>query len=183
MFDRFVQRFVPNRQPATAVLLHHLEKMGKAVNNRIANVNNGGCCVYASIVGEQLRKRNIDFGIIVSSQNGNEISLSRVRQWLANPYEKACWNVESVDFNHVALEIKVGDQTYHHDTDGTNLKSDFLMGWPVYGGFLTLEEAKALADVPENWNPRFNRSYIPVMRSLVSFHMRLYDFKSRKATA
>lgn len=154
--------------------------MGKAVQDRYPEINDGGCCVYASLVGEHLRIRHVPVKIIVSSENGKEVDLDEVRHKIYDPGYKECWNLHGVNFNHVGIEFEYQGKKYHHDTVQTVRRQKILMEWPIYRGYLTVQEAKKLAAESSNWNSCFDRSGIPHIETLIRFHMRAYDFKMRK---
>ena len=150
-------------------LIETLNKLGNRINRWYPDVNHGGCCVYASIVGEELRERGIEVRVIVAAWEAKK-NIDKARKSVNNIHQKNEWNAEDIYFNHVGIEFKYKGRTYHYDTDGVNPKSKMLGDFNVYPGRLSVDEAKVLADEREGWNDSFNRRSIPKLRK----HIRSY---------
>jgi len=150
-------------------LIESLDTLGKRINRWYPEINSGGCCVYASLIGEELRKRGIETRVIVAAW-GARANLDKVRTKLNNNNQKSEWNNNDVYFNHVGVEFKHNGKTFHYDSDGVKPKSKMLKTWTIYPGRLSVDEAKVLADEPEGWNDSFERSKIPSLKR----HVRSY---------
>ena len=150
-------------------LIESLNTLGQRINRRYPEINKGGCCVYASLIGEELRKRGIEVRIIVAAWGANK-NLDKVRPRLMKTDRKVEWNDNDVYFNHVGVEFRHKGKTFHYDSDGVNPKSKKLKSYDVYPGRLSVDEAKLLAAEPEGWNDSFGRSKIPSLKR----HVRSY---------
>lgn len=146
-----------------------LDALGRRINRWYPEINEGGCCVYASLIGEELRKRGIEVRIIVAAWGANK-NLDKVRTKLNNANRKVEWNDNDVYFNHVGVEFKYKGRTYHYDSDGVKPKSKKLKSFMVYPGRLSVDEATLLAAEPEGWNDSFERRKIPTLKR----HIRSY---------
>lgn len=144
-----------------------LNTLGRRINRWYPYINCGGCCVFASIVGEELLKRGIEARIIVGTDMDDE---DRAEGSNLNDLEssvgpqKERWNDNGVFFNHVGVELRLDDDVYHYDTDGINPESQMLKQYLLYDGSISVETAKALADEVEGWNECFDRKQIPSLR-------------------
>jgi len=149
-----------------------LNKLGRRIKRWYPYINNGGCCVYASIVGSELQRRGIDTRIIVGAWNGNEkIDINEARSNLQRPERMEEWNENNVFFNHVGVEIKFKGAIYHHDANGVTKKKKSLDNFRIYQGRLSVAEAKALAANPEGWNDSFDRRSIPKLKQHISKYL------------
>jgi len=146
-----------------------LNTLGQRINRYYPEINHGGCCVYASLIGEELRKRGIESRVIVAAW-GATTNIDKVRPQLMNTDRKVEWNDNDVYFNHVGVEFKYKGKTFHYDSDGVKPKSKKLKSYVIYPGRLSVDEAKLLADEPEGWNESFERSKIPALKR----HVRSY---------
>jgi hypothetical protein len=161
--------FLPRRAGLNMDLKETLDSLGQRINRWYPEINHGGCCVYAALIGEELRKRNIEVRVIVAAWGARK-NLDKVRTKLNNANRKEEWNGKDVYFNHVGVEFVYNGKTYHYDSDGVKPKSKNLKSFSVYPGRLSVDEARALADEPEGWNSDFNRSKIPSLKR----HIRSY---------
>ena len=150
-------------------LIESLNTLGQRINRWYPEINEGGCCVYASLIGEELRKRGIEVRIIVAAWGANK-NLDKVRPRLMKTDRKVEWNDNDVYFNHVGVEFRHKGKTFHYDSNGVNPKSKKLKSYVVYPGRLSVDEAKLLAAEPEGWNDSFGRSKIPSLKR----HVRSY---------
>ena len=149
-----------------------LEKVGKDVHRRWPNINNGGCCVFASIVGTELKNMGIPVKGIVSSHSSGNISLAAVRRRLERHANIWQWSDNCVWFNHVGLEFKLDGEKYHYDTSGVWKPNRYLDGMPLYRGHMRIEELRVLSLSDDGWNPRFNRQHIPKIEQYVKRALR-----------
>lgn len=140
-----------------------LKTLGTRINRWYPKINFGGCCVYASLVGKELQKRGLDVNIIVAAYDASE-NIDRARKFVNNNKMEE-WNTHGIWFNHVGLEIRIGDEIYHHDTNQTKPEGLFLGEWEIYEGRLSVEEAENLASRAEGWNDSFDRRSIPRLRN------------------
>lgn len=167
---------------AEAALVRFLEDLGKEVNSSISNVNYGGCCVYASIVSEQLVRKGYGAGGFCSWYGYSEMDIDSARSnilrdqdrrrfFAQNQYIHKLWYEQGVNFGHVATAIFLqnGRRILHDSVETVLVKPsqvEFRMK-PIAKGFLYPNEMKALADDPSEWNPDFNRKQIPAMRRII----------------
>ncbi len=157
-------------------LARTLDALGEEVNTRWPKINNGGCCVFASLVGTALEKKGIRIKGVVSSyfaETAKPISTARkgvLRQVNNDPksYTLRAWNDNGVSFGHVGLEFKINGKRMHYDSNGLVPAGGELLGFPIYRGRLTLEEMTILANSNEGWNPQFGRGNIPALKRLIT---------------
>lgn len=150
-------------------LIDTLNKLGDRINRWYPEINRGGCCVYAAMIGKELRARDIEVRVIVAADGASK-NLDKVRPKVCNNWRKAEWNENDVWFNHVGVEFKHKGRIFHYDSNGVNPRGKILDGYKIYPGRLSVDEAQLLADEPEGWNTRFNRSKIPNLKR----HVRSY---------
>lgn len=145
-------------------LPYNLRELGRQVLLDYPDINSGGCCVYASLVGLQLEKYGVDPKIIVASLGQVPVTeslrdLKQDRQYLTIDM----WNDLDVFFNHVLISFNWKGERYIHDSENTCVwKQDqgYLGDWFFYDGYLTVNEAWRLAASPTGWNNLFPRSEI-----------------------
>lgn len=142
-----------------------LNSLGQRINRWYPNINYGGCCVYAAILGSELEKRNIPVRVIVAAyaaRNGTDIA--KIANNIADRSKKQTWNENGVFFNHVGLEIKIGKKWHYYDSDGCEKRGSEFRNFPVYRGRISVEDAKKLASDTDGWNPDFDRAKIPSIK-------------------
>lgn len=151
-------------------LVQILNTLGDRINRWYPDINAGGCCVYASLVGEELRKRGIKTRIIVANDvpRGN---IDKIRQTIKNINSKSDWNDKDVYFQHVGVEFVYNNETFHYDSNGVNGKGKHLGEWKIYPGRFSVDEAKALADEAKGWCSSFNRRKIPSLKRHVQKYL------------
>lgn len=148
-------------------LFEALNTLGNRINRFYPNVNHGGCCVYASIIGEDLLSRGLKTRVVVANSWEAKKNLNKVRKQVNNTNQKEEWNAAGIYFNHVGVEFKLGGKWFLYDSDGVNPRGPKLGSYKVHPGFISVEEAKALAAEREGWNESFNRRSIPGLRKHV----------------
>lgn len=153
-------------------LLKHLRRLAKQLGTTLIQPNRGGCCVIAAEVAAQLEKI-VPTRIRVSNDDceaEDNANLNQMVDYLGPQVDDHnAWNDAYIFFGHVIVEFDYQGKTYHMDTSGVRLakKRDPSFNWPMYDGHLPLHAAKALADIPGNWNKKFNRDQIPHLRKMV----------------
>ncbi len=152
-------------------LIRRLNMLGKEINTSYPRINSGGCCVYASLVAEELIKLGVKVQGIVGYWNAkSEPSLDYIRP-LIKTGTLSDWHDNGVNFSHVGLEFIHNGYTRHYDSNGVSFQRKKLMGFPLYDGRLLPKELRKLAASREGWNPYFNRRDIPDIRKLIAEHM------------
>lgn len=145
-----------------------LNKLGANINRRYPDINSGGCCVFASLVGHELERRNIDTKIIVAStcpeDKGHKASIDDARLFVGRDNCMSRWNDEGIQFSHVGIEFRLGDDVYHYDSNGAHPEDALLGIYRIYPGRLTVKEATELANDGDGWNSMFDRDDIPGLR-------------------
>jgi hypothetical protein len=155
-------------------LIERLNKMGKVVNRRFPYVNNGGCCVFAAIVGQILVQKGIPVKGIVAAWRASlddtkpiyEIR-KRVQSNLVEDWER-----HGLCFSHVGLEFKHDGQKWHYHSKGAQKAGKEFDNMPVFRGRLTVDEMAELAGTDNGWNPTFDRNEIPRMYSVIKLALR-----------
>lgn len=174
--------FFWNMNKAEAALIRFLKDLGKEVNCSITNVNYGGCCVYASIVSEQLVRKGYGVGGVCSWYGYSEMDIDSARNnilrdqdcrrfFAQNQYIHKLWEDQGVNFGHVATAVFLQNgRRILHDSVETVLAKTTQVEFrkkPIAKGFLYPNEMKALADDSSEWNPDFNRKQIPAMKRII----------------
>ena len=146
-------------------LLESLTALGNKINRYYPEINSGGCCIYAAIVGEELLARNIKTRIVIAHWCRTKVNIDYVRK-SSNPSTMEDWTDNDIHFNHVGVEFKYRRTWYSHDTDITvKSREGRLGGFFLYPGRLTVDEAKTLASSEHGWNSTFDRNNIPRIRN------------------
>jgi hypothetical protein len=143
-----------------------LQILAKTIDKEIKNVNNGGCCIFASLVSERL-KDFVDVKINVYSYSNK--SIDDVRPDIkSNTLSE--WNNKGIFFGHVVTEFKYKngvkkefDSTGIHKPDGS-----ICYCYNKTKGNLTLKETKTLAAKKAGWNRCFDRNQIPTMKKIIN---------------
>lgn len=157
-------------------LFETLNTLGHCIKLWYPKINEGGCCVYASIIGEELLARGIKTRIVVAGSNKAKTNLNRVRRKIDNTNQKIGWHAVGIYFNHVGVEFRLGGKWFIYDSEGVNPRSLTLGVWKapmklgnfkVHPGFISVADATALGDEPEGWNDCFDRKEIPNMKERV----------------
>ena len=148
-------------------LFESLNALGQRINRFYPTINNGGCCIYAATVGEELLKRGLKVRAVVANCSGASaltLDLNKVRRYVDNTGQKNAWNSAGIYFNHVGVEFELGGKWFIYDSDGVNPRGPRLGSYFVHPGFISVADAKALADESEGWNIDFNRRSIPYLK-------------------
>lgn len=152
-----------------------LNDLGERVMNRNPYINNGGCCVFAAAVGEQLQKRGVETWVIVGTypetfdddEDGyHDIDIRYVEAKLKKK-PLYVWNDNNIFFTHVGLGFRIGDRFYNYDSHGVRTEDFYLGEYMLYKGGLSVETARFLADQEDGWNECFDRSQIPDLRRYI----------------
>ena len=156
------------------MLLETLSDLGHDVAFEFPTINHGGCCVYASIVGDLLLRQGIETSIWVGHLPDYNIhaDVAEVRNNVRNPANVADWNDNGVFFNHVGLEVSIDGVKYLVDTDRYDFASDKFKEFHVLAGRLTVTEAALLAADHSAWNPTFPRCAIPEIKRMARRYLR-----------
>lgn len=142
-----------------------------AINLRsIDNVNFGGCCVVAAYAALALQR--LGFAPRIRVGDGWRSSYTAIEDIRANnrtPETIHDWHINDVYFGHVIVEFDHGN-TYHFDASGVKPASnnDPTFDYELYKGYLTVDEAKVLADSGDCWNKMFDRNNIPKLLDFIT---------------
>lgn len=161
-----------NKRKASTGLITTLREMAKQIDRRIPDVNYGGCCVVAAEIADKLQ-HIVPTRIRVAGYFGaNGCNVDVAHQKVGNSANGYDWHENGIYFGHVIVEFDYRGRTYHLDSSGVHKagRCEPSFGYELYDGNLPLEAAKALADEWSNWNSRFNRKYIPLIKSIVWMH-------------
>ena len=157
-------------------LRKRLRLLGKQANERFPYLNEGGCCVYAAAVAEELERLNVEYEVIIPKPYDSvESSVEELRPLVQNVNNKSAWNDAGVYFGHVAVRLKLNGKWHTYDSE-TFRRAKYVFGeygrYKALDGGLTAKEAKALADESSGWNTRFYRGDVRPVRQLVKHCMR-----------
>jgi hypothetical protein len=152
-------------------LINTLNNLAAATIKRHPHVDHGGCCVVAAHVGKRLQEKNIPVRIRVLNNPwmGNAPDLDEAREQISNSLDKWEWEQSDVDFYHVIVEFEYDGKKYAYDsTDGVReIDEVHHEDGVLLDGAMTVEEARALADV-DDWNPMFNRDQVSTVRRRIT---------------
>lgn len=162
-----------------------LENLGNEANKQVDNINHGGCCVYASIVGDNLKKffpfLNVNIKVATdpwffdSHKNIDDIRNKRQMRQITSV--RGWQTVGKIDFGHVFIEICY-ENTISFLCDSTlverNNNNIFFDNMFIYKGSFSIEEAKKFSNEEDFWNERFNREYITILEDFIN--LQFIDF-------
>lgn len=150
-------------------ILKALKQIGEAVRTEVPNINIGGCCVFAAAAFNHLKDLGLKPKIRVADPDAPPKALGVVRKSI-DPTDIEQWNVNGVWLGHVILEFSYDGKKYFFDSTGVaerNGRREPFLGYDLFRGSLSFKEANEMASVSRGWNPRFHRSDIPTMKSLL----------------
>lgn len=162
-------------------LFQRLADLGGRANQLCNNrLNHGGCCVYATLIAEQLEKMglatelvvcNMPDGIWTSPMPTKTITETRLFLNSAGLCVGDSMNWQQhgqVYFNHVLVRFLHEGELYLLDSNEVTFDATQFRGMTVLPGGLTIIEGLALSHNRFNWSSRFDRKYIPSLAQLVN---------------
>lgn len=155
--------------------LYHLTTLSKQILNQFPNINDGGCCVFAALVAQEL-KEFCDVKVVVFSTSLSNIE--DVRPNISN-YTCAEWERNGIAFNHIVLEIYAQiipenpTNVWHYDATGIFSTDRSMNSGRSPVGYLSIAECIELANDPIGWNPTFDRRDIPIIQKIIKNHFSL----------
>lgn len=163
-FQRVIIDSLLHKRVREMNLFEALNTLGRRINRSYPALNEGGCCVYAATIGEELLKRGLKVRVVIANSFEAKKNLNRVRHKVNNTNQKRDWNSAGIYFNHVGVEFKLGGKWFLYDSDGVNPRGKKLGSYQVHPGFISVADAKALADESKGWNCSFSRRSIPHLK-------------------
>ena len=157
-----------------------LAALSRDVRDNIELLNNGGCCVYAALVGRVLENMGYEVRGCTSGWASVSVNIDEVRPLIKNRKKRVQWRDMGVPFNHVMLEVKLNGKWWMYDScelvlsDSTNI----FAHKHVLTGRFTIEELEWLSTRDNHWNPMFNRRQIPKLKRLIASYL---SIEQRKA--
>lgn len=139
------------------------------IESKYPDINCGGCCVFAALIGKYLEKQGIPVRIRAASMDGdNGANLTEIRKEIRRN-NIFVWENYGVEFNHVIVEFDYKGETYHCDATGVHYEDsvDPAFGWYLQDGYISVKDAAELAKAKSGWNPTFDRKLIPSLRKMV----------------
>lgn len=167
-------------------LLPTLNLLGRRVMKDHPDLNFGGCCVYAAVLGSELEKKGYRVVGKVAKPWYAETphaDIDKVRAKNNNrPLNHSEWNDNGVRFIHMFLEIRSLDGVaIHHDSEQTKKIEDTFGGREIYRGSMLIEHMQVLASNAFGWNDVFDRQEIPQLTETIKqFADRIQNIDSRK---
>lgn len=153
-------------------LVRRLNAFGRHVEDTFPRINHGGCAVFAVAVAEHLRQKyptSIAVGAAYYWTTPENIpSIDAARPKIVSD-SMVDWNNNGVHFNHVIVEFKHGNKTYHFDTAGCIKAADMTKtgNYRLAKGRMTVVEAAWVAAEENGWNKSFDRAFIPQLLEMV----------------
>lgn len=141
-----------------------------ALANEVDNINRGGCCVFAALLGRKLIKLGIPaWGVALSRNKKWETSVAEARREVQERYNVYDWNYNGVSFDHVGVRFKLEGKYYQADSMGVQRVSPTLRDWQVLAGRFTIDEFEAFAKSNRGfWNEEFHRKTgIPAIKRAI----------------
>ena len=153
------------------MLLNQLDQAAAVLSTTVENIEAGGCCVIASIVGNQIKDKVDNIRALVLSTTA--VTLDHAKERADDDT-----NVSHLQdhgglwISHVVIEFEVDGVTTYFDTNtGVCSGIDTILTHYDWGmdviGEISLDEAECWADTPEAWNNKFDRDDIPMMEAIV----------------
>ncbi len=150
-------------------MIEQLKELGRHVAIDYPTINTGGCCVYASIVGNLLLRNGFNARVFVTSSE--KANIDKAREAIGNIRCAEEWNENGVYFEHVGVELIVDSCVYHADAGTVCKAANKFSGMSVLPGRLSVREATWLASDVAAWNPMFRRKDIPAIRKLAKYYL------------
>ena len=141
-----------------------------SIANEIPNINQGGCCVFAALLGQQLERMGIAaWGVAAANEAWADAASDPedVRPQLHNPFSITEWSAHGTAFYHVLLRFKLDGKLYQCDSTGITPALRKLRGRPyvVKRGSFSVPELVAFANDAGYWNEAFSRKRgIPLIK-------------------
>lgn len=151
-------------------LFDQLRNLGEEVLREFPMVNRGGCGVFASLVAQELERKNIEVGGFVAMNFFSEssgISIDKARANIRDIRDHWQWANNGIYFNHVGVEFVVDHDDYHYDVQFLHHRRENFDRMMVVPGKLSVKELVWIASYTEGWNSAFNRDAIPKMKRMV----------------
>ena len=151
-------------------VLNSLVKLGNEIDDSTTFINDGGCCVFAALVGKQLQKylpvRIRSCYSHYADANG-KTSINKIRNKIKKNRTLE-WESNGIYFDHVIIEFRYKGKSYFYDASGISEASDqeHTFGLRVHKGFFSVSDALKFAK-ENTWNHLFDRSQIPEIKEMV----------------
>lgn len=152
-----------------------LAEIGERVESLDSDVNSGGCGIYAYELLKRLSKNGIDGKIVVYHSTWDtptdwnitnvENNLRKRRIGISNMFN---WydNFNVTGFAHIKVEVdnKVFDSEESVDIEESNIWNTF---YKRMEGYLSLDALAKINRMRSNWNPTFDRKFVPKIRKIM----------------
>lgn len=151
------------------ITIDELNDLAAIVSKSIKNINWGGCCCFASVVGARLREHFPVEIVVYSDRVDEDVTIDSAR--LGVKYNvPAEWHSNGIWFGHVVVEyIDEFGIIRLMDSDGVCNSDDVISGGTTrVNGYLTILEATELAAVSSGWNNHFDRNQLPQMQQIIN---------------
>ena len=141
------------------------------INNAAENINDGGCCVFAAKLGEQLSKFGKVSIRVIGYENEWGRNINDIREVVNDNFDVTEWQSNGVSFWHVFIEFKYKRTLYQIDSTGVYNVNRGQTLVPKHNALLdgcfTIDEAKQFASTPKGWNRCFDRNKIPLIEFMM----------------
>jgi len=162
------------------MLAQKLEEMGREVMQAVPFLNQGGCCVYAALVGGALQRKGYRVtGRSLAGWDSGKNELDETRAEIGAI--RRIHHIRDVEeyglsLMHVVLQLDLGTEQIMFDAKlqvpaGRHFQWSENYSLVVQQGELSVAELSALAGA-RGWNRQFNRRQIPKMARIIQHHMR-----------
>lgn len=147
--------------------------IGEEVEEKVRNVNCGGCGVYAVELAKRLHKLGITDCKIRAYGDRYEVDISEVENTnfrTNKPTHSSEWNRNGVWFHHVKVEWNGA----LWDSEGkVSLDRANTWNWSkLQKGSISDKAMRILTKLASNWNSWFERDQIPKIRRIMNKHFR-----------
>jgi len=154
----------------TLRVIERLNHIGNHVNQRVAALNSGGCCVYAVAVAKHLQNRFPTRIVAFDDVETSNVDACTIEQ-------EFCSNGSLTRAGHFMVEFDTADGTYWHDATGTveaeGRQYDPLFEYLKWEGALSVEQAEELIQDEYGWNIAFDwHNDKPRVEKMVNLFMR-----------
>jgi hypothetical protein len=161
-----------------ARLFQALAAISDEVENNIAEVNAGGCGVFAGIIGQHLERIGLVCDVATQIHEwGKPAKAVRKTLDTSNATAQMWWD-NGLDGAHLVLRFKIGNEVHMYDALGVN-NSEIFERWLLsrndFGLGLTVQETVIMSSKKRGWNSRFDRSQIPAIQEIADTHLSEFD--------
>lgn len=150
--------------------MENLTAQLREIDNKIPNINAGGCGIFALELGKKLKQNNIKFKYVLISYNKEETFLSSTRNFNRLP-EDIKTNMEVLDrHNYGVSHVMIYHKGCFIDSTGVyNKINETRWGGGMFNPSSIINEDYLSMWCKDGcWNNTFNRDNIPTIKEMIN---------------